>query len=62
MMEKDIPYCTACQKIEDEIFIKIRDFIYNNPTSNASIVSEGTGIPVAKILDLIREGRIELIQ
>jgi len=52
--------CPACDKKNEEIFQKLREYIHENPTCNISELSESTGVTVKRILQYIREGRIEM--
>ena len=50
--------CPACDKIEEELFDKVRLFLADNPKSFIEEVSETTGVSPKKILKYIREGRL----
>ena len=52
------PYCRDCLEVEEELFREVRDYLYSNPGSDVSCVSKATGVPVNKILEYIRSGRI----
>lgn len=51
-------YCDNCAKIEEEEFLRVRDFLYANTHCDVSQVSKATGVPARKIMDYIRNGRI----
>ncbi|MCL2566185.1 MAG: hypothetical protein FWE24_10360 [Defluviitaleaceae bacterium] len=53
-------YCEACLKAEEELFKSVRDYLYEHPGSDINKVAAATGIPVRKIFDYIRDGRIGL--
>jgi len=55
-----IPICESCVKREEEDFLRIKDFIYENPNSSMSKVAEGTGVSLKRILKYLKEGRLEL--
>jgi flagellar operon protein (TIGR03826 family) len=53
-------YCPSCTIELDEIFIKVRDYIYDHPEANILQVSEALGVSEDIILEFLREGRLEL--
>jgi len=53
-------YCESCIREENETFEKVRDYLYDNPNCNINQVSADTKVPVGKIFDYIRSGRIGL--
>ena len=44
----------------DEIFIKVRDYIYDNPDANIMEVSNELELEEEVILEFLKEGRLEL--
>lgn len=50
--------CPDCVRAELEEFQAVRDFLRKNPGANILDVSEATGVPVKKIQEYIREGRL----
>ena len=42
------------------MFVKVRDYIWDNPKANVKEVSDETGVEEKIILEFLREGRIEL--
>ena len=54
-------YCSQCSEAEEETFRSVRDYLYSHPRSTALDIYEAIGVPVAKILDYVREGRIECL-
>ncbi|MCL1999196.1 MAG: hypothetical protein FWG65_10560 [Turicibacter sp.] len=52
-------YCTNCINLEKENFNKVKEFLRTRKNCNVMEVSKGTGIPASKILDYMREGRID---
>ncbi len=52
--------CSRCNESIDDDFIKVREYIYDNPTSSVKDVSLSTGIPTESILKWIRDGKIIL--
>lgn len=53
-------YCPACVIELDQIFIKIREYIYENSGSTIAEVSENTGVETDIIMEFLREGKLEL--
>jgi len=54
------PICPACEKEDTEMFEKVREFIKENSYSTVTVTSEATGVPAKRILQYLREGRLEL--
>ena len=54
------PLCPSCEKLEEEIFQSLRDFIDEHQECTLSELSEGTNVSPKKILRYIREGRLEI--
>lgn len=52
--------CSRCNEDIDDDFTKVREYIYDNPTSGVKDVSLGTGISTEAILKWIRDGKIVL--
>lgn len=52
--------CSRCNEDIDDDFTKVREYIYDNPTSGVKDVSLGTGIATEAILKWIRDGKIVL--
>jgi flagellar operon protein (TIGR03826 family) len=57
---KGSKYCSSCMIEMDDIFIKVRDYIYEHPEANILKVSQETGVEEGIILEFLREGRLEL--
>lgn len=57
---KGSPYCPECQKLDDEDFAKVKDYLYENPGAPLMEVSEATQVPPDKVLRYLKEGRLEL--
>ena len=55
-----IKYCPKCVLELDEMFIKVRDYLYENKNANIAEVSEATGVEEKVILEFLRDGRLEL--
>lgn len=54
--------CPDCIKKEEELFDKVRDYLYENPNSSLEEVNKATGVDVRKILEFLKEGRLILKQ
>jgi predicted amidophosphoribosyltransferase len=52
--------CSRCNDNVDDSFTRVREYIYDNPTSSVKDVSHGTGVDADAILKWIREGKITL--
>jgi len=44
----------------DEMYKKVRDYLYDHPNATMVEVSEATGVEEKIILEFLREGRLEL--
>jgi len=50
--------CPDCVREIDDLFVKVRDYIYHNPRANVEEICEGTGASVDMVMDWLREGRL----
>ncbi|MEI7025001.1 hypothetical protein [Paenibacillus sp. y28] len=48
-------YCSACQSVQDGIYMQVRNYLKTNPRSTMLDIHENTGIPLAKLLELRRD-------
>ncbi|MCL2216212.1 MAG: flagellar protein [Defluviitaleaceae bacterium] len=53
------PICDRCVKAEEEIFEKVREYVKENPNLTIKEVSEQCDVSTKKILQYIRDGRLE---
>lgn len=53
-------FCARCRNNDEDDFMIVREYIYDNPDSTASEVAEETGVDEAKILKFLRQGKLEL--
>src|SRR5690554_3318178 len=53
-------YCPACMIEVDELFISVRDYVYDHPNANVAEVSRETEVEEDLILDFLKQGRLEL--
>ena len=51
--------CPKCLKEEEAIFEKVRDYVKENPDKTVHEVSEECEVTVKRIMQYIRDGRIE---
>lgn len=56
----ELGLCSRCNANVDDEFTKVKDYIYDNPSSSLKDVAEGTDVPTESILKWIREGKIIL--
>lgn len=54
--------CPECDKKDQEEFAKVRAYLRESPTAQISDVSEATGVPVKRIQEYLREGRLVLAE
>ncbi|MCF6465076.1 TIGR03826 family flagellar region protein [Clostridium sp. Cult2] len=52
--------CLQCRREDEKDFKIIKEYIDENPGANISEVSEGTGVDTKKIIEFLREGRLEV--
>ncbi|KXZ39056.1 flagellar operon protein TIGR03826 [Alkalithermobacter thermoalcaliphilus JW-YL-7 = DSM 7308] len=55
-------YCSKCRDDDYDDFVKVRDYLYDNPKSTIKEVSEETGVSEKKILKFLKEERIEIAE
>ncbi len=53
------PFCAKCRSVLDEKFVKVKEYIYNNPHASINNVSEMNDVPVRQIIKWVREERLE---
>lgn len=54
--------CPDCKQKEDEMFVVVKEYIYDHPKASITEVSEETGVDESIILRYMREGRIEVAE
>lgn len=59
-VNSDQKHCERCRVNEDEIFLKVREYIYDNPSTNVMEVSEELEVEEEIILKWLRQGRLQL--
>ncbi len=54
------PYCRQCLDEDEAIFLKVKDYIEKHPRCTTMDVSNALNVPTDKILQFLREGKLEL--
>lgn len=54
------PICMDCKKDDEEIFKKIKEYLYDNPGATLSEVATVLEVSVEKIKMFLKEGRLEI--
>lgn len=54
------PFCPECKKADEEIFKKVKEYLYDNPGATLSQVATTLEVSVEKIKMFLREGRLEI--
>ncbi len=52
------PICPTCQKLMDEKFSVVKQYIYDNPGASMQMVSEETEVPVKQIKIWVKEEKL----
>ncbi len=55
-----IPLCNACVQEDEETYKLVKEYIEKHPRCTTIEVSEALDVPVEKILQFLREGKLEL--
>ena len=58
-MKTNSPICADCAKEVEESFDNVRAYVKDNPNSSIKAVSDACNVSVKRILQYIREGRLE---
>ncbi|HHW49621.1 MAG TPA: MerR family transcriptional regulator [Clostridiaceae bacterium] len=56
-----VPICPSCRQQEEEIFKKIKDYLYENPGASVTEVSRELDVSIELIKRFLREGRLEIV-
>jgi len=56
------PICEECKKADDKLFDSVKEFLDNNPSSTIMQIGEATGASHKRIMQWLREGRLELVE
>ncbi len=52
------PICNSCKAEEEETFLKVKEYIDENPSNDLKTIECETGVSARKILKYIKDGRI----
>lgn len=53
-----IGLCTDCVRAEQDEYRKVRDYVHKHPEATVMEVSRETGVSVARIYELVRQGKL----
>ncbi len=54
------PLCPACIHEKDEVYTRVRDYLYEKPNANVTSIVEEVGVDKDLVLELLRDGSLEL--
>jgi flagellar operon protein (TIGR03826 family) len=54
------PICIDCKNADEEVFKKVKDYLYDNPGATLSQVAMDLDVSVEKIKMFLKEGRLEI--
>lgn len=54
------PICQDCKNADEEVFKKVKDYLYDNPGATLSQVALDLEVSVEKIKMFLKEGRLEI--
>ena len=49
--------CEKCRERENELYQKVKNYLWDNPNSTVERIHEDTGVKREKIVQFVREGR-----
>ena len=52
--------CPECEKEEEQLFLAVQDYLRDHPKAPLTEVAEATGVSAKKIMNYLRDGRIEV--
>ncbi len=55
------PICQDCKNADEEVFKKVKDYLYDNPGATLSQVAIELEVSVEKIKMFLKEGRLEIM-
>lgn len=56
------PICQDCKNADEEVFKKVKEYLYDNPGALLSQVAMDLDVSVEKIKTFLREGRLEITE
>lgn len=57
-----IPICRDCKQEDEEDFQSIKNFLKEEPGASIKEVEDGTGVDSKKIIEFLKEGRLEVTE
>lgn len=54
--------CPTCRRDDEQDFQKVKQYIYENPGANISEVSERTEVAPEKIIEFLRQDRLQIVE
>lgn len=54
--------CPRCKQLEEEMFLKVKDYLRDNPGSNMYEVNQATGVSAALIEKFLKQGRLQVTE
>jgi len=52
--------CQNCRRNNENDFVKLKEYLYKNPGADISEVHEATEVDTKKIIEFLKEGRLEI--
>jgi len=52
--------CPRCKQLEEEMFLKVKDYLRENPGANVYEVNQETGVSAALIEKFLKQGRLQV--
>ena len=52
--------CPTCRKEDEKDYQTVKDYLKDNPGADISLVHEDTKVGIDKIIDFLRQGRLEV--
>lgn len=56
-----MPICPVCKEKEEEVFKRVKEYLYQNPGATMSEVSQALDVSVEQIKNFLKEGRLEIV-
>jgi flagellar operon protein (TIGR03826 family) len=54
-------FCTNCIKEDEEDFVKVKDFLNQNPNAKLVDISREIDVGIEKVRKFLRDGRLEIV-
>ena len=52
--------CSRCIAELEDLYTKVKDYVYDHPDANVFDVSKETGVPEKTVLEFLREGKLSM--